>query len=66
MRASQLELVAKNPPANSADIRDESLIPELGRSSGGGKATHSNILAWKVPWIENIGGLQSINTKSWT
>ena len=23
-------------------------------------ATHSNILAWKIPWIEEPGGLQSI------
>ena len=22
-------------------------------------ATHSNILAWKIPWIEEPGGLQS-------
>ena len=24
-----------------------------------GKATHSNILAWRIPWIEEPGGLQS-------
>ena len=23
-------------------------------------ATHSNILAWKIPWIEEPGGLQSM------
>ena len=23
-------------------------------------ATHSSILAWKIPWIEALGGLQSI------
>ena len=23
-------------------------------------ATHSNILAWKIPWIEKTGGLQSM------
>ena len=22
--------------------------------------THSNILAWKIPWTEELGGLQSI------
>ena len=27
-------------------------------------ATHCNILAWKIPWMEEPGGLQS--TKSWT
>ena len=25
-----------------------------------GMATHSNILAWKIPWMEEPGGLQSM------
>ena len=25
-----------------------------------GKATHSNILAWRIPWTEDPGGLQSM------
>ena len=25
-----------------------------------GMATHSNVLAWKIPWTEEPGGLQSI------
>ena len=25
-----------------------------------GVATHSNILAWKIPWAEEPGGLQSL------
>ena len=30
-------------------------------------ATHSSILAWKIPWTEEPGGLQSIGLqKSWT
>ena len=28
-------------------------------------ATHSSILAWRIPWIEEPGGLQSMG-KSWT
>ena len=27
-------------------------------------ATHSNILAWKIPWTELPGGLQSIGSQS--
>ena len=23
-------------------------------------ATHSNILAWRIPWTEELGGLQSM------
>ena len=31
------------------------------------KATHSGILAWRVPWTEEPGGLQSMGSqKSWT
>ena len=30
-------------------------------------ATHSSILAWRIPWTEEPGGLQSKGlTKSWT
>ena len=27
-----------------------------------GMATHSNILAWKIPWTEEPGGLQSMRS----
>ena len=26
-------------------------------------ATHSSILAWKIPWTEELGGLQSTGRK---
>ena len=29
-------------------------------------ATHSSILAWKIPWTEETGGLQSMGTQSQT
>ena len=28
-----------------------------------GMATHSSILAWKIPWAEEPGGLQSIESQ---
>ena len=28
-----------------------------------GMATHSSILAWEVPWIEEPGGLQSMGSQ---
>ena len=28
--------------------------------------TYSRILAWRIPWTEEPGGLQSIVVKSWT
>ena len=58
--ASQVVLVVKNPPAFAGDIRDAGLIPGSGRSPGEGMATHSNILAWRIPQTEELGGLQSM------
>ena len=30
-------------------------------------AAHSSILAWRIPWTEGPGGLQSVGSqKSWT
>ena len=30
-------------------------------------ATHSSIVAWRIPWTEEAGGLQSMGLpKSWT
>ena len=29
-------------------------------------ATHSGILAWRILWTEDPGGLQSMGSQSWT
>ena len=29
-------------------------------------ATHSSILAWRIPWMEELGGLQSMTTTAWS
>ena len=39
LRASQVTLEVKNPPANAGDIRDPGSIPGLGRSPGEGNGT---------------------------
>ena len=31
-----------------------------------GKATHASILAWRIPWTEEHGRLQSIGSQSQT
>ena len=48
-------------PANSGDLDS---VPLLGRSPGKRIATHSNILAWRKPWTEEPGRLQSIGLQS--
>ena len=52
--------VVKNLPTDAGDARDASLVPGLGRSPEKGMASHSSTLAWKIPWTEGPGRLQSM------
>ena len=51
--ASQVALAVKNTPANAGDIRDKGSAPRLEE----GMATHSRLLAWRIPWTEEPGRL---------
>ena len=45
------------------NVRDGGPVPWWGRSLGPlekGMGTHSSVLAWRIPWIEESGGLQSM------
>ena len=55
-----MALVAKNPLAmqESKERLVRSLSPEDPLEEG--TATYSSILAWRTPWTEEPGGLQSI------
>ena len=72
LRASQVVLMVKILPVNEGNVRDMGLITGSGRSLGqkdpmkDGMATHSSTLAWKIPWTEEPGGLQSIGFQSQT
>ena len=44
----------KESACNAGDL---GWIPGLGRSPGEGTATHSSILAWRIPWTEQHGEL---------
>ena len=52
--------MVKNLPAHAGDVRDASRIPVLGVPLEEDLATHSSILAWRIPWTEEPGRLQSI------
>ena len=54
------QTVKKKP---ACDAGDSSLIPQSGRSPGEGKATHSSILPWRIPWTEGPGGIHSKGQK---
>ena len=60
--ASQLVLVVKNLLANAGDLGGAGSIPGLGRSSGGGHTTHCSVPAWRIPWTEEPGRLQSLGS----
>ena len=49
----------KNLPASEGDLRDAGSVSGTGRSPGEGNASHSSILAKRIPWIEEPGRLQS-------
>ena len=54
--------MVKNLPASGGDIRGVGLIPECVGSPGRGMGTHSSILAWRMSWTEEPGGLQSMRS----
>ena len=45
---------------------DSGSIPGSGRSLEKGMAAHSSFLAWRIPWTEELGGLQSMGLQSQT
>ena len=63
LRASQVVLVVKNLPVNAGDFNDT--VQVLGQEDPleEGMATHSSTLAWRIPSIEEPGGLQSMGSQ---
>ena len=53
--------MVKNTPANAGDIRDVGSIPGSGRfPQRRAMASHSSILAGRIPWTGEPGRLQSV------
>ena len=46
--------MVKNPPANAGNAGS---VSGLGDPLKEEMATHSRILAWEIPWMEEPGGL---------
>ena len=57
-------LMEKNPPAKAGDVTE--VARYLGREDPleKGMATHSSILAWRILWTQEPGGLQSRGQES--
>ena len=60
MRASQVVLGVKNPPAKAGDIRDVGSVPGLQRSSGRGHGNPLQYSCLENPMEEEPGKLQSM------
>ena len=60
LKVSHVALVVKNLPANTGGTRDMDSILGLGRSPGVGNGPPLCILAWKISWAEEPGGLPSM------
>ena len=58
--------MVKNPPANAGDETEETQVRSLGGEDPleEGMATHSSALAWRIPWTEEPGGLQSTGSQT--
>ena len=49
--------------ASTSNVGDSGSMPGSGNPLEKGIATHSSILAWRIPWTEEPGGLQSTGSQ---
>ena len=62
-----LDLPCSSDDKESAcNAGDPGLIPELEDPLEKGMAIHFSILAWRIPWTEEPGGLQFVGLQSQT
>ena len=55
--------MVKNLPANAGDIDTQVQFLGLEDPLEEGIAAHSSILAWRIPWTEEPGRVQSIGSQ---
>ena len=60
-----------SPPRDASggkaeEVRDLGSIPGWGRSPEDEMVTQSSVLAWRIPWTEELGWLRSIKLQSQT
>lgn len=58
-----MALLEKNLPAEAGEVREVGSIPGGKDPLGEEMATHPSIPAWRVPWTEEPGKLQSIGSQ---
>ena len=55
--------MVRNSTANAGDVRYAGSIHGSGRSLEENMVTYPSILAWRIPWTKEHGGLQSIELR---
>ena len=55
--------MVKKPPVNAEDARDVSSIPGLKRSPGRGNSNSLQYSSRKIPWTEECGGKQFVESQ---
>ena len=55
-------LSSKESACSAGDMGDADLILGSGAPLEESVATHASILAWRIPWTEEPGGLQSMGS----
>ena len=52
-------------PIKNLPTMQETQVRSLGQEDPleKGMATHSSVLAWRIPWIEEPGGMQSMGSQ---
>ena len=63
LNSDKASLIAQSVEESVYSAGDQGSIPGSGRSLVKEMATHSSILAWRIPRTEDPGGLQSIGSK---
>ena len=48
---------------SACNVGDQGSIPNWEDPLEKKMATHSSILAWRIPWTEELGGLQSMGSQ---
>ena len=62
----------KESEVKNLQVKSACNVGDLGSTLAGedplkeGMATQSSILAWRIPWTEEPGRLQSMGSQSWT
>ena len=59
------QMVKNQPAMQETWVLQETQVRSLGQEDPleKGMATHSSILAWRIPWIEEPGGVQSMGSQ---